>query len=338
MIKFQSKFSHIYLEKQVEKLPLTKLIISKFSRANIIKIDHYKDIFNRVRQDFQVQKQAMNLILARKTEPLLYPASDMVQDYKNPNSFYNTPILNCLYNCEYCFLQGMYPSGNLVVFTNELDFYNSIDKKLSKLEDPNKPMIVSISYNTDLLAMENIFPMVSRWVKFARARNNLIIEIRTKSSFFNSIKDMKPSKNIILSWTLSPEKICKEYEIGAPPLSKRLDALSDALNKGWRVRLCFDPILLIKNWETIYDQFIDDVFSQIKTDKLRDVTIGVFRMNKDYFNRIRKRGSKSALYYKSYVIEGGTVTLEKNDRQEALNKIERKIGHYLPKDKILMWS
>lgn len=338
MIKFQSKFSHIYIEKQVEKLPLSKLILSKFNHSNIIKIDHYKDIFNRVRQDFQIQKQAMNLILARKTEPLLYPASDMVQDYKNPNSFYNTPILNCLYNCEYCFLQGMYPSGNLVVFTNELDFYSSIDQKLSRLEDSNKPMIVSISYNTDLLAMENLFPLVSRWIDFARTRKNLIIEIRTKSAFFYSIKDMKPSKNIILSWTLSPEEICKEYEIGAPPLLKRLNAVSDALNKGWRVRLCLDPILLVENWETIYNQFIDDVFSQIKTEKLRDVTIGVFRMNKDYFNRIRKRESKSVLYYSDYTIEKGTVTLEKNERKEALNRIESKISHYLPKDKILKWS
>ena len=52
-------------------------------------------------------------------------------------------------------------------------------------------------------------------------------------------------------------------------------------------------------------------------------------MNKDYFNRIRKRESRSTLYYKNYVIEEGTVTLGKNERKEALNKIERKISHYL---------
>ena len=62
------------------------------------------------------------------------------------------------------------------------------------LEDPNKPMIVSISYNTDLLAMENLFPMVSRWIEFARTRKNLIIEIRTKSSFFHSIKPLPDHK------------------------------------------------------------------------------------------------------------------------------------------------
>ncbi len=338
MIKFQSKFSHIYIEKKVEDLPLSRLIVSKFNRSNIIKIDHYKDIFNRARQDFQIQKQAMNLILANKTEPLLYPASDMVQEYENPNAYYNTPILNCLYNCEYCFLQGMYQSGNLVVFTNESDFFDSIDQKLLRLEDPTKPMIVSISYNTDLLAMENIFPMVSRWIKFARKRKNLIIEIRTKSAFFHSIKNLKPSKNIILSWTLSPEEICNEFELGAPPLEKRLNAVSNALQVGWGVRLCFDPILLIKNWESIYNQFIDRVFSQIKTENLRDITLGVFRMNKDYFNRIRKRESKSVLYYMDYVNENGTVTLEKNERSDALKKMQNKISNYVSKDKILTWS
>ncbi len=338
MIKFQSKFSHIYLENQVRDLPLSKLIISKFNHSTIINIDHYKDIFNRVRQDFQIQKQTMNLILAKKTEPLLYQASDMVQDFNNPNTFYNTPILNCLYNCEYCFLQGMYPSGNLVVFTNELDFFDSIDQKLLALEAPEKPMIVSISYNTDLLAMENLFPLVSRWIKFAKKRKNLIIEIRTKSAFFHSIKNLEPSKNIILSWTLSPEEVCKEYEISAPSLEMRLKSVSDALKMGWSVRLCFDPILLIENWESIYNQFIDKVFNQIEINNIRDITLGVFRMNKDYFNRIKKRESRSKLYYMDYLNESGVITLKKEDREILISKMNKKINQYIPKNKILIWS
>ena len=45
-----------------------------------IQIDHYKDIFNRSGQDFQTQKLSMNIILAKKIKPFLYPASDMVQN------------------------------------------------------------------------------------------------------------------------------------------------------------------------------------------------------------------------------------------------------------------
>ena len=121
-----------YIEKNVEGYPLTDLVMKNFSDPKIIWIDHYKDIFNRVGQDFQSQKTTMNLILAKKTPPFLYPASDMVQEFETPNVFYNTPVLNCLYNCEYCFLQGMYPSGNLVIFANENDFFMAINNPETK--------------------------------------------------------------------------------------------------------------------------------------------------------------------------------------------------------------
>jgi len=41
--------------------------------------------------------------------------------------------LNCVYDCEYCYLQGMYPSANIVVFVNFEDFTNAADEKLAEL-------------------------------------------------------------------------------------------------------------------------------------------------------------------------------------------------------------
>ena len=338
MINYQSKFSHIYVEDQARDFALSKLVLKKFKNSEIIQIRHYKDIFNRTNQDFQVQKRAMKLILAKKTGPLLYPATDMVQDYKNKNSFYNTPALNCLYNCEYCFLQGMYPSGHLVLFVNENDFFIAINKQLLKLEDPTKPMIVSISYNTDLMAMENLFPIISRWIEFAKSKDNLIIEIRTKSALFNSLKNISPHKNIILSWTLSPEVICKEFEKFTPSLEMRIKAVKSALDAGWDVRLCFDPILILDDWEKIYCLFIDQVMNKINYNKLRDLTLGVFRMNKNYFNRIKKSGLKSRLYYEHYANNSGTITLEEDLKRAVIKTMKNKIIEYLPAEKVMIWD
>jgi len=335
---FQPNFSHIYLEKDAVVYPLTQLTLSKFPKAEILKIDHYKDVFNRPRQDFQLQKASMKLILAKKTEPFLYPASDMVQEYGTPNVFYNTPILNCLYNCDYCFLQGMYPSGNLVVFVNEEDFFNSIKNKLNDLDDSAKSMVVSISYNTDLMAMENIIPMASRWIEFARNQENLKIEIRTKSALFSSLKNIQPTDKVILSWTLSPDTICEKYEATAPPLHRRLKSLKNALKTGWPVRLCFDPVIFVNGWEETYSRFIETVFQEIKADQLLDVTVGVFRMNKDYFKRIKKRETRSDLYYSDYIIESNTVTVPVHQRQPALALLKNRIAEYVPKDRIQVWG
>ena len=114
----------------------------------------------------------------------------------------------------------MYDSGNLVVFVNDQEMMGAIDERVSNPLDPSKPTVISISYNTDLLAMENILPLCRRWINYVKGKKDTIIEIRTKSALFNTISDMNPIDNVILSWTLSPESICRQYEAAAPPLKK----------------------------------------------------------------------------------------------------------------------
>ena len=338
MKSLKPNFSHIYIENDAIGYELTDLALSKFPGSTIIMVDHYKDIFNRSGQDFQMQKMSMKLILAKKKEPLLYHASGMIQDYNTPNVFYNTPILNCLYNCDYCFLQGMYDSGNLVVFVNEREMMDAIDKKASDPHDSSKPTVVSISYNTDLLAMENILPLSRRWINYVDGKKDTVIEIRTKSALFSSIADIDPSDNVILSWTLSPEKICAKYEAAAPPLNSRVNSVKNALERGWQVRLCFDPVLLVDNWLDIYTEFFQQLFQNIKGADIRDVTLGVFRMNKDYFNKIRKRETRSDIYFEDYAIEEGAVVVESKVREIAMNKIEALLNKFISKDKILVWK
>ena len=280
----------------------------------------------------------MKLILAKKRPPFLYPASDMVQEFGTPNAYYNTPVLNCLYNCEYCFLQGMYPSGNLVVFVNEDDLKNAIDMQLNDLNDPLKPTVVSVSYNTDLLAIENLLPLTQSWIKYPSTKNYLKIEIRTKSALISAIKNLNAVDNVILSWTLSPELICERYEYTAPPLDRRIKAVRQAIDIGWPVRLCFDPVLLVDNWYEVYTGFFDQVFSKINVNRVTDVTLGVFRMNKDYFKRIRKRYTRSDIYYMDYSVEGNTMVVNREERVDALNQLSLYLNKFIENKKILVWK
>ena len=60
-------------------------------------------------------------------------------------------------------------------------------------------------------------------------------------------------------------------------------------------------------------------------------------MNKDYFNRIRKRDPKSDIYYDNYITEGNIVMPEKRIRREAVIFLEQKLLEFIPKSKILSW-
>ena len=334
----QPKFSHIYIEKEAYGYSLSDTILRKFSNSSIIDIKHYKDVFNRSGQDFQTQKKSMNLILAKKTSPFLYPITDMVQGHHMSGFFYTTPMLNCLYNCEYCFLQGMYSSGNIVIFVNQDDFYDAIKLELNQNKVSKEVVTVSISYNTDLLAMENLFPITKSWIKFASECKNFMIEIRTKSSNFKPIDTMDSNQNILLSWTISPEEVSKAYEHLAPPLSQRISAIQSAMDKGWKVRLCIDPVMDIENWDKIYSDFFLYLFQKINNKKLYDITLGTFRMNKDYFNRINRRNPESEIYYSEYVTEKNTVALPKNIRSHIMEKLKQELSKYIVPKKILVWD
>jgi len=170
-------FSHIYVENGVIENKNTKRILSKFKKSNVIKINHYKDVFCRHNQDFLVQKKSPKLILARNDGNLIYEGARVCDDFGNEHFYYTSSIMNCLYNCEYCYLQGVYSSANIVLFVNLEDVFKQVECILKK-----HSVYLCISYDTDLMAFENITGFIRKWIQFAEKHDNLKIEVRTKSS------------------------------------------------------------------------------------------------------------------------------------------------------------
>ena len=72
--------------------------------------------------------------------------------------------------------------------------------------------------------------------------------------------------------------------------------------------------------------------------KIFDLTLGTFRMNKDYFKRIRKRNPKSDIYYSNFSIEGQTVALPKENRKYMIGKFKKELCKYIDYEKILVWE
>ena len=277
-----NRFSHIYIEERAKEYAVTKSILNHFPDSTKIYIKHYKDLFNRGRQDYTLQKEAQKLILAVKEAPFLYNGPDICENFGFQNFYYTSLISNCIYDCHYCYLQGLYPSANMVIFVNINDFLNEVDGYLKKYKD----IYLCISYDTDLLALEGLVPYTGKWIEYASKRDNLLIEIRTKSANYSSISSYSPVSNVILAWTLSPQKIIDDYEHLTPNLDARLKCADMAIKDGWKVRLSFEPIIKINGWKEVYAKFMDHVFSIIQPEKLYDINIGTFRMNKDYFKKI----------------------------------------------------
>lgn len=326
---FNPFFSHIYIEKGALEHPNTRKILNHFNQAEIIEINHYKDVFSRSHQNFVIQKKSPKLVLAVKKENLIYKGAEVCEDFGNDYFYYTSNMMNCIYDCEYCYLQGMYSSSNIVIFVNIED----ILKKTEKLLEKHK-VYMCISYDTDILAFENVIGYASIWINFAKKHKNLTIELRTKSDNFKAIESIKSEKNVILAWTLSPDEVIDTYEHKTPSVRARISSIKSAIDKGWKVRICFDPMLYVKSWKEKYKNLIDNTFKELEAEKVNDVSIGVFRVSKDYLKKMRKQRNDSIILNYPFQTVNGICSYSKDMSKEMIEYAYELIKKYVPKDKI----
>lgn len=327
-MSYLSNFSHIYIEDRAKNYKLTKEILDKLD-SKIISINHYKDVFNRYNQDYRLQKNSMKLILAVKESNFLYEASSLIQTQNYQNFFYTPTILNCIYDCHYCFLQGMYPSSNIVLFVNIEDFFDEVEKKLKTLDR----MFLSISYDTDILAFEKLFGISKKWIEFSQNFNNLELEIRTKSVNYKTIENLEFNRNIHINWTLSPEEVIARFEDKTPSLDARLKSIKSALDDNRRVNLVIDPVVKIDNYKSKYSDFFKEIDEYLSLERVENFIIGVFRISNQYLKKIKKSNLDSEIVFYPYKIDNQVASYADSD--EILDFIIKELLKYVKRDKIL---
>ena len=327
-------FSHIYVERQVQNHPRTQRILAKYPKARIIEIGHYKDVFSRSRQDVVLQHRSQKLILAAKDGSLIYPGSPVCQNFGNDHFYYTSCMMNCIYDCEYCYLKGMYPSANIVVFVNLEDYFESIEQMLKR-----GPLYLCVSYDTDLLALEQITEYADAWSRFAEGHTcELKIEIRTKCTNKHFFESQEPLSNVIYAFTLSPQAVAERFEHHTPSLAERIGCAAKAVSAGFPVRLCFDPMIYVPGWQQHYEEMLNQVFRAVEAQKLADVSVGSFRIPQDYLKKMRRQQPDSAAAWFPYEIEDGYYHYPKDLMEEMEQFLVRQLGEHVRSEKIFLWK
>ena len=321
------------MEQEILNHPRTLALLEQFPNATRILITHYKDIFNRSNQNMALQSSQKKLIIAANHGQLIFPGAPVCQDFGNQHFYYTSNVMNCIYDCEYCYLQGMYPSSNLVVFVNIEDTFFELEQLLAK-----HSVYLCISYDTDLLALDGMLNFLKSWITFALQHSNLTLEVRTKSANRYALQQLPVCKQVIYAWTLSPQSITQQYEHKTPSLNLRLQSIKEAIQLGHRVRLCLDPLLLVQNAVPLYKELITTVFQTISSDQIEDVSIGVFRISKDYLKQMRKQRPSSPLTQYPYVQSQGYCHYDEKTTAQLLTPVIKQLEQYISSERIFVWS
>ena len=332
-------FDFIYVEDEVRAAPRAAAIIARHPQAEVVSCGRYSELFNRAGQNFRLQKQRPALILASKHGRRVLPAPEGF-GIGGKRNFYFSHMLNCVYDCRYCFLQGMYRSAHMVVFVNFEDFRDDIDATLARYEpEPLAPKAVTrpveapyffTGYDCDSLAMESVTGFAGDFLPYFASRTSAFFELRTKSVRTSALLRHEPLDNVVVAYSLAPSAIAGRYEHGVPPVHRRIDAIRRLQAEGWPVGLRFDPVVRSEGWRTHYRDLFHETFSAVRADAVHSVSIGALRLPRTFHRRMETLYPEEPLFAAALRENAGVVSYAADAQRELLDFCMEELTRYVP--------
>ena len=320
----------LYIEESVRQHDRTLAICDRFPQARKIICERYGEVFNPKAQNFRLQKQNPALILAEKYKSFALPAPSGYGIGSEKN-YYFSHMLNCLYDCRYCFLQGMYQSANYVLFVNFEDYQQDIRQICQ--DNPDDQVHFFSGYDCDSLALEPVTQFAAHFLPFFAKLPNAWLELRTKSTQIRGLLKRTPDPRCIVAFSLSPDEIAQKVEDKAPSLAKRLDAMCKLQQQGWQLGLRFDPLIYQTDYQQQYKDLFEQVFSRIKLESLHSVSLGVFRLPEKFFKKIHKLYPEEVLFSSPMETSQKMTSYKAELEQEMMQYCSDLLLTYIPESK-----
>lgn len=325
---------HIYIEEEILDHPRTQKIVARYPDATIITCERYGSVFNSNAQNFRIQKKQPSLILAAKNSGRILPTPT---DYGigGTHNYYFSHMLNCLYDCRYCFLQGMYRSAHYVVFVNYEDF-------LSEITDISKKNTEATwffsGYDCDSLGMEPVTGFIDYALgKFANLEN-AHLEIRTKSTQIRTLLNHDVLENCVIAYSFTPRKIADALEHKVPSFEKRVNAAVKLQKLGWKIGLRLDPIIYTESFESDYTDMLQTLFRDLDPGKVHSVSYGPFRLPRDFYKKMVKLYPKEKLFCGPLTENGKMVSYEQELEDKCQSFLQKELLKYITQSQIFPCS
>lgn len=292
----------VYLEKSIREHARCNEILRRLPRARVIEIEHHGEVFNPKAQNFRLQKLNPALVLAEKHGNFVLPAP-IGYAIGGQNNYYFSHMLNCLYDCRYCFLQGMYRSAHQTIFINYEDFASAIEQTCATHGD--EPVWFFSGYDCDSLAYEPVTRFIDFHLPAFERISNAHLEIRTKSTQIRQLLKHKPNPRVVVAFSFTDEATHRYSEHQVPSIDKRIDAMVKLAEAGWSLGLRFDPLIHHASFEAGFNDLLQRIFARVPTQQIHSVALGVFRMPKQNFKTIHRLYPEDKLVNQPFEVRNG---------------------------------
>lgn len=308
-------------------------MLARLPQVSRVSCDRYTEIFNRRQQSFRLQKRRPAMILAAKREGFVLdvPTEYGFEGYRN---YYFSHLLNCPYDCRYCFLQGMYRSAAYVLFVNYEDFMAEIEARTAAAVAAGTEAFFFSGYDCDSLAFEGLTGFAESFLPFFEKLEGAWLELRTKSVHIAPLVARPAFDRCVVAWSLSPPTVWRSLEHRTPSPQRRLEAMVRLQSLGWRIALRLDPLVPFIGFEEEWKSFLGQVFERLQVDSLHSVGLGVFRMPRDFHRRLVRLYPREPLLAAPMEETGGVVSYDRETQWALVDFCRRVVLEHVPEERV----
>ena len=237
-------------------------------------------------------KTMLQKILAGKNVLYISPAAgDVVDTFFMPDERILCPHFRrlklasngCFYRCDWCYLKLTYRAA--FPFITVRAQYDKILTQLQRaLSSSNVPLIFNSGELADSLALEHLTGAAKTFIPWFGKSDNGYLFMLTKCDSVDSILSLAHNRRTVIAWSLNDAFVSRKFEVGAPPLERRLQAAKKLQQAGYPLRIRLDPIVPYDGWQRGYSDTIKMIFEQVCPER---VTLGTLRFEEAFF-KMRK--------------------------------------------------
>ncbi len=217
------------------------------------------------------------LVIARRKTPFLMPCPAGSSKFACCGYLVLTLASNCPMDCSYCFLQE-YLADNpaFQLYANFTDSFEELDRLCDNAR--GRTFRVGTGELADSLAFDSITTISRDLIEFFAARENLTLELKTKTDEIENLLATDPRGRVLVSWTLSTDAVYRSSEHRTASPTARIAAARAVLDAGYRVAFHFDPLIAYPGAERDYIALIDELLGSIPPKQISFVSMGGLRM------------------------------------------------------------
>ncbi len=212
----------------------------------------------------------------------------------------------CIYECTYCYLQeytnspGLIFSANVESFLALLPAYTKSAAARRWQQGPYTR--IGTGEFSDSLMLDDVTQYSTPLIEFFNSRRDCIFEFKTKSSNIGNLLRAEHGGNIVVAWSLNPQRMIDENEFYTAPLSERIDSARRCVEAGYRVAFHFDPILYYDGWDDEYSAVVEMLFSEIRPRDVVWISLGTLRFRPNVKQVIESRFPENKILDEELII------------------------------------